>query len=61
MCTNKFEFNGNVVFIQFNINSTEPTPKKDALGFINKVMPYVLTIIKWVIKFLPLIIPLHSG
>ena len=69
MVNNDNKFNGPTVFIQVinNYNFTAPAvipetvPKQDASRLIDKVMPYFYLFIKWAIKFIPLIIPLHSG
>lgn len=67
MVNNDNKFNGPTVYIQvINYNNfTTPVvptiPKNDGLILIGKVMPYVLSFIKWVVKIVPLIIPLHSG
>lgn len=71
MIINNNEFKGQTVFIQivntYNFNTTpavipETVPKKDTtVILIDKVMPILYSFLKWVFKFIPLIIPLHSG
>lgn len=70
MITNNNEFKGQTVFIQvvnvYNFNTLpssipETVLKKDTVSLIDKVMPYVYSFFKWALKFIPLIIPLHSS
>ena len=65
MIVNNNDFKGPTVHIQiinnYNFAAPETVPKNDALILIDKVMPYVITFIKWAIKFITSIMLLHSG
>lgn len=70
MISNSNEFNGQGNFYQINIyidnKSTpqtlpDPAPKKDKLAVFKSVMAFVYEGVKWILKFIPLFVPLLSG
>lgn len=71
MVINHNQFNGQAQQVNntynFYFNATppqalpDPAPKKDKLAVFKKFMPIIFEVMKWILKFVPLLLPLFSG